>query len=157
MAGVGAMHDIRLDAQSRAASLLLSQFNKLALKPALKAACFTALPSTGLDANVQGGRAMKRAIIWSIAGGILLAAAAALVIAAPERNGGPVFIEGSRPVTEEQVRLKLVSDGWTNVQVVRRGRLVIAMASKDGETDAFAVDAFTGRRLRLDNDDDDDD
>jgi hypothetical protein len=99
---------------------------------------------------------MKRAIIWSIAGGILLAAAA-LVIAAPERNGGPVFIEGSRPVTEEQVRLKLVSDGWTNVQVVRRGRLVMAMGSKDGETDAFAVDAFTGRRLRLDNDDDDDD
>ena len=45
---------------------------------------------------------MKRAIIWSIAGGTLLAAAAALVIAAPERERGPVFIEGSRPVTEEQ-------------------------------------------------------
>ena len=100
---------------------------------------------------------MKRAIIWSIAGGILLAAAAALVIAAPERDRGPVFIEGSRPVTEEQVRQKLASDGWTNVQVVRRGRLVMAMGSKDGRTDAFAVDAFTGRRLRLDNDDDDDD
>ena len=47
---------------------------------------------------------MRRAIIWSIAGGMLLAAAAALVIAAPERNGGPVFIEGSRPVSEEQIR-----------------------------------------------------
>jgi hypothetical protein len=111
----------------------------------------------GLDANVQGERAMKRAIAWSIAGGILLAAAAAFVAAAPERDSGPVFIEGSKPVTEEQVRQKLVSDGWTNVQVVRRGRLVMAMGSKDGQTDAFAVDAFTGRRLRLDNDDDDDD
>jgi hypothetical protein len=148
------MHDIRLDAQSRAASLLLSQFNKLALKPALKAACFTALPSTGLDANVQGGRVMKRAIIWSIAGGILLAAAA-FVIAAPERDRGAVFIEGSKPVTEGQVRQKLVSDGWTNVQAVRRGRLVMAMGSKDGRTDAFVVDAFTGR-LRGDGDDDDD-
>jgi hypothetical protein len=69
---------------------------------------------------------------------------------------GPVFIEGSRPVTEEQVRQKLVSDGWTNIQVVRRGRLVMAMGSKDGRTDAFAVDAFTGR-LRSDGDDDDDD
>ena len=98
---------------------------------------------------------MKRAIIWSIAGAMLLAAAAAaFVVAAPERNGGPVFIEGSRPVTEEHVRQKLVSDGWTNVQVVRRGRLVMAMGSKDGRTDAFAVDAFTGR-LRSDDDDDD--
>jgi hypothetical protein len=62
---------------------------------------------------------MKRAIIWSIAGAMLLAAAAAaFVVAAPERNGGPVFIEGSRPVSEEQVRQKLVSDGWTNIQVV---------------------------------------
>src|SRR5215468_6905262 len=131
-------------------------FSKSALKPALKAACFTAVPSTGLDANAQGGRAMKRAIIWSIAGGILLAAAAAFVIAAPERDRGAVFIEGSRPVTEEQVRQKLGSDGWTNVQVVRRGRLVMAMGAKDGRTDAFLVDAFTGR-LRGDGDDDDDD
>ena len=69
---------------------------------------------------------------------------------------GPAFIEGSRPVTEEQVRQKLEVDGWTNVQVVRRGRLVMAMGSKDGRTDAFAVDAFTGR-LRSDGDDDDDD
>jgi len=134
----------------------LSQLSKLALKPALKAACFTPVPSTRLDANVQGGRAMKRAIAWSIAGGILLAAAAALVIAAPERDRGAVFIEGSKPVTEEQVRQKLGSDGWTNVQVVRRGRLVLAMGSKDGRTDAFIVDVFTGR-LRGDGDDDDDD
>jgi hypothetical protein len=132
------------------------EISKSALKPALKAACFTTLPRRGLDANVQGERAMKPAIIWSIVGGVLLAAAAALVIAAPERDRGPVFIEGSRPVTEEQVRQKLVSDGWTNVQVVRRGRLVMAMGSKDGRTDAFAVDAFTGR-LRSDSDDDDDD
>jgi hypothetical protein len=109
-----------------------------------------------LDGRCEEERAMKRAIAWSIAGVILLAAAAALVIAAPERDRGAVFIEGSKPVTEEQVRLKLVSDGWTNVQVVRRGRLVMAMGAKDGRTDAFLVDAFTGR-LRGDGDDDDDD
>ena len=99
---------------------------------------------------------MKRAIIWSSAGGILLATTAALVIASPERDRGAVFIEGSRPVTEEQVRQKLVSDGWTNVQVVWRGRFVMAMGSKDGRTDAVEVDALTGR-LRSDGDDDDDD
>jgi hypothetical protein len=86
---------------------------------------------------------------------VLLAAAAALVIAAPEQGRGPVFIEGSRPVTEEQVRQKLVSDGWSDVQVARRGRLVLAMGSKDGRIDVFAVDALTGR-LRIDDDDDDD-
>src|SRR5215472_7828689 len=99
---------------------------------------------------------MRRAVMWSVAGGILLATAAALVIAAPERDRGAVFIEGSKPVTEEQVRQKLVSDGWSNVQVVRQGRIVMAMGSKDGRTGAFAVDALTGR-LRGDGDDDDDD
>ena len=99
---------------------------------------------------------MKRAIIWSIAGGLLLAAAAALVIAAPERDRGPVFIEGSRPVTEEQVRQKLVSDGWSEVQVLRRGRIVLAMGSKEGRTEAFVVDVLTGRLHKTDDDDDDD-
>jgi hypothetical protein len=111
--------------------------------------------AAGLDANLPGAGAMKRAVIWSIAGAMLLAAAAAFVVAAPERDGGPVFIEGSRPVSEEQVRQKLVSDGWTNVQVVRRGRLVMAMGFKDGKTDVFEVDALTGR-LRSSDDDDDD-
>src|SRR5262252_1225287 len=99
---------------------------------------------------------MKPAIIWSLAGGVLLAAAAAFVIAAPERDTGPVFIEGSRPVTEDQVRQKLVSDGWSEVQVLRRGRIVLAMGSKEGRTEAFAVDVLTGRLHKTDDDDDDD-
>jgi hypothetical protein len=99
---------------------------------------------------------MNRAVAWVIAGGVLLAAAAAFVIAAPERDSGPVFIEGSRPVSEEQVRQKLVSDGWTGVQVLRRGRIVMAMGSKDGRTEAFAVDSLTGRLRKNDDDDDDD-
>jgi hypothetical protein len=100
---------------------------------------------------------MNRAIAWTVAGVALVSAtAAAFVIAAPERDSGPVFIEGSRPVSEEQVRAKLVSDGWTGVQVLRQGRFVLAMASKDGQTELFAVDSMTGR-LRRNNDDDDDD
>ena len=66
-----------------------------------------------------------------------LGARAAFVVAAPERDTGPVFIEGSRPVTEDQVREKLVSDGWSGVQVLRRGRIVLAMGSKDGRTEAL--------------------
>jgi len=99
---------------------------------------------------------MNRAIPWVIAGGVVVAAATAFVVAAPERDTGPVFIEGSRPVTEDQVRQKLVSDGWSGVQVLRRGRIVLAMGSKEGRTEAFAVDVLTGRLHKTDDDDDDD-
>ena len=99
---------------------------------------------------------MNRAIPWVITGGVLVAAATAFVVAAPERDTGPVFIEGSRPVTEDQVKQKLVSDGWSGVQVLRRGRIVLAMGSKEGRTEAFAVDVLTGRLHKTDDDDDDD-
>jgi hypothetical protein len=99
---------------------------------------------------------MNRAIPWVIAGGVVVAAATAFVVAAPERDTGPVFIEGSRPVTEDQVRQKLVSDGWSGVQVLRRGRIVLAMGSKEGRTEAFAIDVLTGRLHKTDDDDDDD-
>src|SRR6266446_7293472 len=65
------------------------------------------------------------------------------------------FIAGSRPVTEDQVRQKLVSDGWSDVQIVVRGRYFIATASKDGRSDAFAVDSLTGRLRGEETDDDD--
>jgi hypothetical protein len=89
---------------------------------------------------------MNQAIPWSIAGGVLVAAAAALVVAAPQRKDPAFdFIAGNRPVTEDQVRQKLVSDGWSDIQIVVRGRYFMATASKDGQSDAFAVDSLTGR------------
>jgi len=92
---------------------------------------------------------MTRAIPWSIAGGLLLAAAAVLVVAAPERKDPAFdFIAGNRPVTEEQVR-------WNDVQVVVRGRYFMATASKGGRTDSFAVDSLTGRLRGEETDDDD--
>jgi hypothetical protein len=80
---------------------------------------------------------MNRDIAWCVAGAVGLAAAGALVIAAPEPKGDPrfEFIPGNRGVTEEQVQQKLVSDGWTNVQIVQRGRYFMATASKDGRTE----------------------
>jgi len=54
---------------------------------------------------------------------MLLAAAAALAVAAAERKGNPAFdfIAGNRPVSEDQVRQKLVSDGWMDVHIALRG------------------------------------
>jgi hypothetical protein len=99
---------------------------------------------------------MKRAVVGVIAGGVLLAAAAVFVFAATERDSGPVFIEGGKAVTVELVKEKLAADGWTGVQAMRRGRFVMAMASKDGRTEAFVVDTRTGRLHQNDDDDDDD-
>lgn len=99
---------------------------------------------------------MNQTIPWSIAGGVLLAAAAALVVAAPERKGPALdFIAGNRPVTEHQVRQKPVLNGWTNVRMMVRGRYFVATASKDGRTDTFSVDSLTGRLRAADTDDDD--
>jgi hypothetical protein len=98
---------------------------------------------------------MNRAVAGVIAGGALLAAAAVFVFAATERDSGPVFIEGGKPVTIDQVKDKLSADGWTGIQAMLRGRFIMAMASKDGRTEAFVVDARTGRLRQSDDDDDD--
>jgi hypothetical protein len=98
---------------------------------------------------------MNRAIVGAIAGAVLLAAAAVFVFAAAERESGPVFIEGGKPVTLDLVKETLTADGWTGVQAMRRGRFVMAMASKDGRTEAFVVDTRTGRLHQNDDDDDD--
>ena len=99
---------------------------------------------------------MNRVLVWSAAGGVLLAVATGLVIATVEQPRGPVFIAGDKPVTEDQIRQKLAADGWTNVQIVRQGRYYEAMASKNGQTEKVAVDSQTGRLRGSDDDDDDD-
>jgi hypothetical protein len=98
---------------------------------------------------------MNRAVAGVIVGGVLLVAAAVFVFAATERESGPMFIEGGKPVTVDQVKDKLTAEGWTGVQAMLRGRFVMAMASKDGRTEAFVIDTRTGRLHQNDDDDDD--
>jgi hypothetical protein len=99
---------------------------------------------------------MDRNILWSIGLGVLLVSGAGIAVMVPERKDPAFdFIPGNRAVTEDQVRGKLSSDGWTNVKVVLRGRIFVATASKGEEKRAFFVDSLTGR-LRGEDDDDDD-
>ena len=98
---------------------------------------------------------MNRLITWTV-GGAVLAAAAGLMIANAQQSSAPAFIAGDHPVTVEQVREKLQSDGWSNVVVSPNGRYIEVTGSMNGETSKMAVDSQTGR-LRADNDDDDDD
>jgi hypothetical protein len=99
---------------------------------------------------------MNRKLAWTVGAGGLLAAATGLAIVMAEPTKGPVFIPGDHPVTEDQVRQKLQSDGWTNIQMVRDGRYFEAIASKDGRTTKIAVDSRTGRLRAADDEDDDD-
>jgi hypothetical protein len=98
---------------------------------------------------------MNRLII-SVLGGALVAAAAGLMIANAQLSSSPALITGDHPVTAEQVREKLQSDGWSNIAVSRNGRYIEATGSVNGQSSKMAVDSQTGR-LRADDDDDDDD
>jgi hypothetical protein len=96
---------------------------------------------------------MNRRLVVALVGGSALIAATGVLIAMAQPRGA-VFIAGDRPVTEAQVREKLQSDGYSNVQIVRQGHFFEALGSKDGKTGKVLVDARTGR---LADDDDDDD
>jgi hypothetical protein len=98
---------------------------------------------------------MKRLLISSIGGALAIGVAGLLAVNA-QHPSGAIFIAGDHPVTEEQVRAKLQTDGWSDVQIVHEGRYFQVTAAKGGQAERFAVDGQTGR-LRAANDDDDDD
>jgi hypothetical protein len=101
---------------------------------------------------------MDRRLLPAFVIGVVAIGAAAAIVATAEQSKGPVFIAGDQPVTEDQVRQKLTSEGYTNVQVVREGQYFAATGSKDGKIGNIEVDSETGR-LRSDEvpggDDDD--
>ena len=97
----------------------------------------------------------RRLLVWVI-GGVLLVGAAGVLIATADRNRAAVFIAGDQPVTEDQVRQKLQSEGYSNVQIVRQGRYFEAIGSKDGQTGRIRVNAQTGRLGGGRGEDDDD-
>jgi hypothetical protein len=99
--------------------------------------------------------AMNRLIAYVI-GAALLAGGAGLMVAKAQQAAGPALIAGDRPVTAEQVREKLQSDGWSNIVISRDGRYIEVTGSRDGQAGKMAVDSETGR-LRAGADDDDDD
>ena len=98
---------------------------------------------------------MNRRILVALIGGTALVVVAGALIATAERSKGPVFIPGDKPVTEDLVRQKLQSEGYSDILIVRQGRFFEAMGAKEGKTAKVKVDALTGR-LAVDDDDDDD-
>jgi len=96
---------------------------------------------------------MNRRLVVALVGGTALVAATGGLIATAQPQGA-VFIVGDQPVTEAQVREKLQSEGYANIQIVRQGRFFEAMGSKDGTTGKVVIDARTGRTAAADDDDD---
>jgi hypothetical protein len=97
----------------------------------------------------------RRLLIWTIGGAAVFGAAGAL-ISTSEARRGEIFIAGDRPVTEDQVRQKLQSEGYSNIQIARQGEYFEATGSKGGQTARILVDSQTGR-LAVERDKDDDD
>jgi hypothetical protein len=92
---------------------------------------------------------MKR---FLLIGGAALIGAIAAVFLAVRLESGRVFIAGDQPVSIDQVRQKLVSDGWSNIQVSQKGRFIVAVASRNGQEKTIEVEALTGR-IRITDDD----
>jgi len=77
---------------------------------------------------------------WILAaGGLLLLGIAGVAVVTAEPSKGPVFIAGDQPVSDDQVLQKLQSDGWSNVQMVREGKYLEAIGSKNGQTTKVAA------------------
>lgn len=93
---------------------------------------------------------MKRLLLT---GGGALIAVAVLIFVAAQLDKRLVFIAGDQPVSNEQVRQKLLTDGWSNIQVSRQGRFIVAIASRNGEEKKIEIEALTGR-MRISDDDD---
>jgi hypothetical protein len=75
---------------------------------------------------------MRRGFKWAI-GGALLLAVIGFSVAAAEASEGRVFIAGDQPVTEDQVRQKLQSDGWSDIKIPRGTRYFEVVGAKNGE------------------------
>ena len=94
-------------------------------------------------------------IVVTLIGATVLAGATGLVLAKAQQGTDSVLVAGDRQVTEEQVRAKLESDGWSNVVIANEGRYFRATASRNGRTADILIDSQTGN-VGVNDDDDDD-
>ena len=98
---------------------------------------------------------MNKWIVPIAAAAFLISAAGlAKMVAQAQQGAARVFIPGGQPVSEEQVRAKLQSDGWAGVQVTRDGQFLRATGAVGGKLRTIVIDGTTGR-LGAEADDDD--
>ena len=94
---------------------------------------------------------MGRVLIGVVIGAFLGGGLGALIAVSDD---GEIFIVSNKPVTEDQVRAKLHSQGWMNVQITRDNRYIEAVASKNGRVGHLMIDSLTGQLIADDRDGD---
>jgi len=100
---------------------------------------------------------MKKWIVPIVSAAFLLSAAgAATLVAQVQQGAARVFIPGGQPVSEEQVRAKLQSDGWAGVVITREGQFLRATGAVGGKPRTVVIDATNGQAKNEPDDDDDD-
>ena len=98
---------------------------------------------------------MNRKLEW----GMFLAAAlgaSGIWIATAQQTAGSPFVKSDGPVTEDQVREEMLTEGYSNPQIMREGRYFEVTGAKDGQTQRLVVDSKTGRLLAGKEAEDDD-
>src|ERR1041385_6018479 len=104
-----------------------------------------------------GARQMNKWIIPIVSAAFLVTAAGlAQMVAQAQQGAARVFIPGGQPVSEEQVRSKLQSEGWAGVLITREGQYLRATGAVGGQLRTIMIDAATGRLGEKEDDDDDD-
>ena len=101
---------------------------------------------------------MKKWIVSIVTAAFLVSAAGAASLVAQVQHGATrVFIPGDQPVSEEQVRSKLQSEGWAGVLIMREGQYLRATGAVGGKLRTVVIDAATGRLSEQAHDEPDDD
>jgi len=101
---------------------------------------------------------MKKWIVPIVSAALLISAVGvAQLVAQVQQGAARVFIPGGQPVSEEQVRSKLQSEGWAGVMVTREGQYLRATGAVGGKLRTVVIDAATGRLSEQQEEADEDD
>ena len=93
---------------------------------------------------------MNRLLIGGFIGA-LLGAGLGVLIAADEGEGS-IFIASDQPITAGQIREKLQSQGWRNIQIAEQGRYFEVTAAKGDRSRKIMIDSLTGKLIEDDDD-----
>jgi hypothetical protein len=101
---------------------------------------------------------MKKWLVPIVSAAFLVSAAGvATLVAQVQQKAARVFIPGDQPVSEEQVRSKLLSEGWAGLLITRDGQYLRATGAVGGKLRTLVIDTATGRLAHAENEPDDDD
>ena len=93
---------------------------------------------------------MNRLLIGGFIGALLGAGLGVLI--ASDEGERSIFIASDQPITEGQVREKLQSQGWLNIQITERGRFFEVTGTEGGRSRKMMIDSLTGQMMEDDDD-----